>query len=58
MKDKLNILLKKLTKTRDEWQNIADEQGDDWDESERQLGEIDGIQHAINCIEELINKSK
>jgi len=45
MADQLRITLK-------EWQNILDNQGESWDNYDRQEGEIDGLLVAIDLIEE------
>jgi len=45
-------ILKILEATKDEWTAILERQGEDWEGFERQEGEIDGTQTAIDLIKE------
>jgi hypothetical protein len=44
-------ILKKLRKALNEWHEILDNQGENWEQFDRQEGEIDGLLFAIEVVE-------
>ena len=45
-------ILKALKERRDAWASMLEQQGEDWEQSERQEGELDAMDVAIRIVEE------